>query len=147
MIIYIPFFNEDMVGQVVGVNVYRALSDIPTIPVVCNPLKKGAFLSSVESYKEEESKKRLKDAQKLNENKKLVNFIKEFGPEQSHKHLPLETKRIGEFRALQNISVIEPKKIIPKSIATVYILGYGVAGDPHLYDSAVGGGDKKTFQM
>ena len=110
MLIYIPFYNKDMVDDVVATNVFNALSKVATISVVCNPLKKGAFLSAVEEYKEEQSKKRLKGADVLNDNKKLKDFIQRYGPLDTHESLPRETKRVGEYRALQNISIVDPKK-------------------------------------
>lgn len=133
-VIYSPFNNEDMVIQAMGINTARVLKGKEPLPMICSILNRGALKSSISEFKDKELQGSLKNGEFYE--KKMSPYIKSIGVTSVHDTFPLETKRLGEYQSINQLRVTDPKKLPDKTIETIYVIGHGEAGRPHLYETA-----------
>ncbi|WP_152429917.1 hypothetical protein [Vibrio aquimaris] len=139
-VIYSPFYNEDMVVQAMAINSARVLKGKEPLPMICSTLSRGALTSSIAEFKDKELQSSLKKGGFYEE--KMSSCIKSLGVEMVHNNFPLETKTLGEYKAINQLNVIDPKTLPENTIDTIYVIGHGEAGRPHLYDTIEGSGSK-----
>ncbi|AVI67751.1 hypothetical protein CKQ84_18930 [Shewanella sp. WE21] len=133
-VIYSPFSNKDMVIQAMGINTTRMLKGKEPLPIVCSIFNRGMLKSAINEFKDKELQGRLKDGAFYE--KKISPYIESLGVKNVHDAFPLETKRLGEYRSINRLEVVDPKTITDKSIESIYVIGHGEAGRPHLYETA-----------
>ncbi|WP_061007937.1 hypothetical protein [Vibrio sp. CUB2] len=142
-IIYSPFYNEDMVIQALEINTARVLKGKEPLPMICSMLNRGTLKSSISEFKDKELQVRLKYGESYE--KKMSPYIKLIGVTSVHDAFPLETKRLGEYQAINQLRVTDPKTLPDKTIETIYVIGHGEAGRPHLYETAKCGSGSKPI--
>ncbi|MDN0109853.1 hypothetical protein [Yersinia mollaretii] len=141
-IIYSPFYNEDMVIQAIGINAGKILKGKDPLSVICSPDNIGTLKSSIENVKENELTGRLNLAEKYSEviTSRIDSINSELGGnsftlKDMFKQRPSEVKRIGEYRAINQMKLIRSNALKYNSINVVYVIGHGAAGSPNFFET------------
>ncbi|WP_341664270.1 hypothetical protein [Vibrio sp.] len=132
-VIYSPFNNHDMVAQALGINTARVLKGKEPLPLICCPLKRDALKISLKEFKQQELQGRLKEGPDYE--KRFTSSIKQSGVNAVHSEYPVETKILGEYQSINQLSVIDPKNLPNHTIESIYVIGHGAAGLPRLYQT------------
>lgn len=139
--IYSPFCNKDMIIQAMAINVPRVLQGKEPYPILFS----GSTLKlnrELESFFIQEKKGILLKGEVLAA--KLQPFLNKNTIEQLHDMLPSETKKAGEFLALQKFAIVHIDKANTTKLEKIYVLGHGEAGSAKISDGVSRHANEKT---
>ncbi|GAB1845965.1 hypothetical protein MyNCGM683_07910 [Achromobacter xylosoxidans] len=149
-VIYSPFYNEDIALQAMSINTGRILKGKRPLHLTCSSENLGALKSSIEEAKIKELTGRLRSAGSYNRilgHKILAaTQVNSNSPTitELFDRFPVEVKQAGEYQAINQLSLINPKTIESDSIEVIYIIGHGEAGTPYFFDISGQGGKRKS---
>lgn len=124
--IYVPFCNQDMVLSAMAVNVPRVLQGKPPYPLLTTE-SVPRMQDQIRNFLDSDILK-IRNISEFSE--KLKPFLSKKDIEALYKARPTLIKRIGEYLALKQMTVVSMQTANVSVLRKIYISGHGQAGVP-----------------